>query len=135
MDFVWPDVDPIPDAQGLRVSFGGVDAQNVISCQASGGGASLVEATPLNAPVLGSGVYARCIKNVLPGSTEPATVTITMWGIGLPLTNDDRGKVASLLMYKEGIINYAGNAVMLSQEVSMSAGEFPQQTVNFSYLN
>ena len=93
----------------------------------------MVEATPLNAPVLGSGVYASCIKNVLPGSTEPATVLPC--GVSGYLSNDDRGKVASLLMYKDGILNYFGNAVMLSQEVSMAAGEFPQQTVNFSYLN
>ena len=91
--------------------------------------------TPLNATVIGSGNYARCVKGVLPASVEPVTVSFTMYGVGLPLSNDDRGKVASLTVYKDGLVNYFGNATLLSQSVTMSAGEVPQQSVSFSYLH
>ncbi len=126
---------PIIDAQGLVITFDGETAANVISCNISGGEASLIDVTPLTATVIGSGNYARCVKGVLPASVEPVTVSITMYGIGLPLSNNDRGKVASLTVYKAGLVNYSGNATLLSQSVSMSAGEVPQQTVSFSYLN
>ena len=129
------DPEPIIDAQGLVITFDGATAANVISCNTSGGEASLIDVTPLTASVIGSGNYARCVKGVLPASVEPVTVNITMYGIGLPLSNNDRGKVASLTVYKDGLVNYFGNATLLSQSVSMSAGEVPQQTVSFSYLN
>lgn len=126
---------PIIDAQGLVITFDGDTADNVISCNVSGGEASLIDVTPLNATVIGSGNYARCVKGVLPASVEPVTVSLTMYGVGLPLSNNDRGKVASLTVYKDGLVNYFGNATLLSQSVTMSAGEVPQQTVSFSYLN
>ena len=126
---------PIIDAQGLEITFDGDTADNVISCNLSGGEASLIDMTPLNAAVIGSGNWARCVKGVLPASVEPVTVSFTMYGIGLPLSNNDRGKVASLTVYKDGLVNYFGNAALLSQSVTMSAGEVPQQTVSFTYLN
>ena len=125
---------PIIDAQGLVITFDGTTAANVISCNISGGEASLIDVTPLTATVIGSGNYARCVKGVLPASVEPVTVSFTMYGVGLPLSNNDRGKVASLTVFKSGLVNYSGNAALLSQSVSMSAGEVPQQTVSFSYL-
>lgn len=125
----------IAHAQGLVVTFDGVTAQDVISCNVSGGGTSTVDATPLNAAVIGTGKYTRCAKSVMPGSVEPNTVTVTMLGVGLPFSGDDRGKVAALTVSKAGIVNYSGNAVLLSNDTNMSAGEFPQQTVSFSYLN
>ena len=126
---------PIIDAQGLVITFDGETAANVISCNLSGGEASLIDVTPLTATVIGSGNYARCVKGVLPASVEPVTVSFTMYGVGLPLSNNDRGKVSSLTVFKSGLVNYFGNATLLSQSVSMSAGEVPQQTVSFSYLN
>lgn len=126
---------PIIDAQGLVITFDGNTAANVISCNISGGEASLIDVTPLTATVIGSGNYARCVKGVLPASVEPVTVSFTMYGIGLPLSNNDRGKVAALTVNKSGLVNYFGNAALLSQSVTMSAGEVPQQTVSFSYLN
>ena len=126
---------PIIDAQGLEITFDGDTADNVISCNLSGGEASLIDMTPLTAAVIGSGNWARCVKGVLPASVEPVTVSFTMYGIGLPLSNNDRGKVANLTVYKDGLVNYFGNAALLSQSVTMSAGEVPQQTVSFSYLN
>ena len=125
---------PIIDAQGLVITFDGTTAANVISCNISGGEASLIDVTPLTATVIGSGNYARCVKGVLPASVEPVTVSFTMYGVGLPLSNNDRGKVASLTVFKSGLVNYFGNAALLSQSVTMSAGEVPQQTVSFSYL-
>ena len=125
---------PIIDAQGLVITFDGNTAANVISCNISGGEASLIDVTPLTATVIGSGNYARCVKGVLPASVEPVTVSFTMYGVGLPLSNNDRGKVASLTVFKSGLVNYSGNAALLSQSVTMSAGEVPQQTVSFSYL-
>lgn len=125
---------PIIDAQGLVITFDGNTAANVISCNISGGEASLIDVTPLTATVIGSGNWARCVKGVLPASVEPVTVSFTMYGVGLPLSNNDRGKVASLTVFKSGLVNYFGNAALLSQSVSMSAGEVPQQTVSFSYL-
>jgi hypothetical protein len=121
-------------AQGLFVSFDGDKANDVISCNVSGGEASLIDATPLNAAVIGSGEYARCVKGVLPASVEPVTVSVTMYGVGLPFSGSDRGKVANLVVSKAGLVNYTGQAVLLSNDTSMSAGEFPQQTVTFSYL-
>lgn len=126
---------PIIDAQGLEITFDGDTADNVISCNLSGGEASLIDMTPLNAAVIGSGNWARCVKGVLPASVEPVTVSFTMYGIGLPLSNNDRGKVANLTVFKNGLVSYSGNAALLSQSVTMSAGEVPQQTVSFSYLN
>lgn len=126
---------PIIDAQGLVITFDGDTAVNVISCNISGGEASLIDVTPLTATVIGSGNYARCVKGVLPASVEPVTVSFTMYGIGLPLSNNDRGKVAALTVNKSGLVNYFGNAALLSQSVTMSAGEVPQQTVSFSYLS
>ena len=128
------DPEPIIDAQGLVITFDGKTASNVISCNISGGEASLIDVTPLTATVIGSGNYARCVKGVLPASVEPVTVSFTMYGVGLPLSNNDRGKVASLTVFKSGLVNYFGNAALLSQSVTMSAGEVPQQTVSFSYL-
>ena len=125
---------PIIDAQGLVITFDGNTAANVISCNISGGEASLIDVTPLTATVIGSGNWARCVKGVLPASVEPVTVSFTMYGVGLPLSNNDRGKVASLTVFKSGLVNYSGNAALLSQSVTMSAGEVPQQTVSFSYL-
>ena len=126
---------PIIDAQGLVITFDGETAENVISCNISGGEASLIDVTPLTASVIGSGNYARCVKGVLPASVEPVTVSFTMYGIGLSLSNNDRGKVANLVVYKENLVDFSGNATLLSQSVTMSAGEVPQQTVSFSYLN
>ena len=125
----------IIDAQGLVITFDGDTAANVISCNISGGEASLIDVTPLNATVIGSGNYARCVKGVLPASVEPVTVSFTMYGVGLPLSSNDRGKVAPLTVSKAGLVNYFGNATLLSASVTMSAGEVPQQTVSFSYLN
>ena len=125
---------PIIDAQGLVITFDGNTAANVISCNISGGEASLIDVTPLTATVIGSGNYARCVKGVLPASVEPVTVSFTMYGIGLPLSNNDRGKVAALTVKKEDLVDYFGDAALLSQSVTMSAGEVPQQTVSFSYL-
>ena len=125
---------PIIDAQGLVITFDGTTAANVISCNISGGEASLIDVTPLTATVIGSGNYARCVKGVLPASVEPVTVSFTMYGVGLPLSNNDRGKVAYLTVSKAGLVNYFGNAALLSQSFTMSAGEVPQQTVSFSYL-
>ena len=126
---------PIIDAQGLVIEFDGNTAANVISCSVAGGEASLIDMTPLNATVIGSGNYARCVKGVLPASVEPVTVNITMYGVGLPFSGNDRGKVAALTVFKAGLVNYSGNAAMLSNTTTMSAGEVPQQTVSFSYLN
>ena len=126
---------PIVDAQDLVITFDGTTAANVISCNISGGEASLIDVTPLTATVIGSGNYARCVKGVLPASVEPVTVIFTMYGIGLPLSNNDRGKVAALTVNKSGLVNYFGNAALLSQSVTMTAGEIPQQTVSFSYLS
>ncbi len=126
---------PIIDAQGLVITFDGDTAANVISCNISGGEASLIDVTPLNATVIGSGNYARCVKGVLPASVEPVTVSFTMYGVGLPLGGADRGKVANLVVYKDGLVSYSGNAALLSSSQTLSAGEVPQQTVSFSYLN
>lgn len=135
MPGTWPDVDPIIDAQGLVITFDGDVAENVISCNVSGGEASLIDATPLTASVIGSGNYARCVKGVLPASVEPVTISFTMFGPGLPVSTNDRGKVAALTVYKDGLVDYSGNAALLSSSVTMAAGEIPQQTVSFSYLN
>lgn len=126
---------PIIDAQGLVITFDGDTADNVISCNISGGEASLIDVTPLTAAVIGSGNYARCVKGVLPASVEPVTVTIVMYGVGLPFGGNDRGKVAPLIVRKAGLVDYSGNATLLSNDTSMTAGEIPQQTVSFSYLN
>ena len=126
---------PIIDAQGLVVTFDGNTADNVISCNVSGGGASTVDATPLSAPTIGTGKYARCAKSVLPGSVEPNTVSVTMLGVGLPFSGGDRGKVAELTIKKNGLANYSGIAALLSNDTSMTAGELPQQTVTFTYLS
>ena len=135
MNFVWPNVDPIPDAQGLVITFDGVTAKNVISCNVSGGGASTVDATPLTAAVIGTDKYARCAKSVLPGSVEPNTVAVTMYGVGLPFSGNDRGKVAALTVKKVGLVDYSGQAALLSNDTNMTAGEVPQQTVTFTYLS
>ena len=135
MNFVWPNVDPIPDAQGLVITFDGVTAKNVISCNVSGGGASTVDATPLTATVIGTDKYARCAKSVLPGSVEPNTVAVTMYGVGLPFSGNDRGKVAALTVKKVGLVDYSGQAALLSNDTNMTAGEVPQQTVTFTYLS
>ncbi len=81
----------IIDAHGLQITFDGDTAYNVISCNVSGGEASLIDVTPLNAAVIGSGNYARCVKGVLPASVEPVTVSVTMYGVGLPFSGSDRG--------------------------------------------
>ena len=124
----------IQDAQGLSVTFDGVEAVNVVSCNQSGGDAGLIDMTPLDAAVLGSGNWARVVKGVLPASVEPVTFSITMLGIGLNVSADDRGKVANLSINQPGIVNYSGNAVLLSNSVTMAAGEIPQQTLSFSFL-
>lgn len=129
------DPEPIIDAQGLFITFDGTTAANVISCNISGGEASLIDVTPLNTAVIGSGNYARCLKGVLPASVEPVTISFTMYGVGLPLGGADRGKVANLVVYKEGLVSYSGDATLLSSSQTLSAGEVPQQTVSFSYLN
>ena len=126
---------PIIDAQGLFVSFDGTTAANVISCNVSGGNAPTVDATPLSAPTIGSGRYARCAKSVLPGSVEPNTVAVTMLGVGLPFSGDDRGKVAALTIKKDGLVNYTGQAALLSNDTNMAAGDLPQQTVTFTFLS
>ena len=126
---------PIIDAQGLVITFDGTTAANVISCNVSGGGASVVDATPLTAATIGTGKYARCAKSVLPGSVEPNTVAVTMLGVGLPFSADDRGKVAALTVKKDGLVNYTGQAALLSNDTNMAAGEVPQQTVTFTYLS
>jgi hypothetical protein len=124
----------IQDAQGLSVTFDGVRAVNVVSCNQSGGDAGLIDMTPLDAAVLGSGNWARVVKGVLPASVEPVTFSITMLGIGLNVSADDRGKVANLSINQPGIVNYSGDAVLLSNSVTMAAGEIPQQTLSFSFL-
>ena len=124
----------IQDAQGLSVTFDGVKAVNVVSCNQSGGDAGLIDMTPLNAAVLGSGNWARVVKGVLPASVEPVTFSVTMLGIGLNVSANDRGKVANLSINQPGIVNYSGNAVLLSNSVTMAAGEIPQQTLSFSFL-
>ena len=126
--------NPINDGQGLTVSFDGQKAINVISCNQSGGAAGLIDITPLDAAVLGSGNWARVVKGVLPASVEPVTFSITMLGIGLNVSADDRGKVANLSINQPGIVNYSGEAVLLSNDVTMSVGEFPQQTLSFSFI-
>ena len=126
---------PIIDAQGLFITFDGDTAVNVISCNISGGEASLIDVTPLNTAVIGEGNYARCLKGVLPASVEPVTISFTMYGVGLPLGGADRGKVANLVVYKDGLVSYSGNAALISSSQTLSAGEIPQQTVSFSYLN
>ena len=124
----------IQDAQRLQITFDGETAYNVISCNVSGGEASLIDMTPLDAAVLGSGNWARVVKGVLPASVEPVTVNFTMLGAGLAVSNNDRGKVANLTVYKGGLVNYSGDAVLLSNSVTMAAGEIPQQTLSFSFL-
>lgn len=125
----------IQDAQGLSVTFDGVRAVNVVSCNQSGGDAGLIDMTPLDAAVLGSGNWARVVKGVLPASVEPVTFSITMLGIGLDVSADDRGKVANLsISTPSGVSNYSGDAVLLSNSVTMAAGEIPQQTLSFSFL-
>ena len=125
----------IQDAQGLRITFDGATAYNVISCNVSGGEADLIDMTPLDAAVLGSGNWARVVKGVLPASVEPVTFSITMLGIGLNVSADDRGKVANLsISTPSGVSNYSGDAVLLSNSVTMAAGEIPQQTLSFSFL-
>ena len=125
----------IQDAQGLSVTFDGVRAVNVVSCNQSGGDAGLIDMTPLNAAVLGSGNWARVVKGVLPASVEPVTFSITMLGIGLAVSVDGRGKVANLsISTPSGVSNYSGDAVLLSNSVTMAAGEIPQQTLSFSFL-
>ena len=125
----------IQDAQGLSVTFDGVRAVNVVSCNQSGGDAGLIDMTPLNAAVLGEGNWARVVKGVLPASVEPVTFSITMLGIGLDVSADDRGKVANLsISTPSGVSNYSGDAVLLSNSVTMAAGEIPQQTLSFSFL-
>ena len=126
---------PIIDAQGLVITFDGDTADNVISCTVSGGGASTVDATPLSAPTIGTGKYARCAKSVLPGSVEPNTVSVTMLGVGLPFSGGDRGKVAELTIKKNGLVDYSGKAALLSNDTSMTAGDLPQQIVTFTYLS
>ena len=126
---------PIIDAQGLFITFDGDTAVNVISCNVSGGEASLIDVTPLNTAVIGEGNYSRCLKGVLPASVEPVTISFTMYGVGLPLGGADRGKVANLVVYKDGLVSYSGNAALISSSQTLSAGEIPQQTVSFSYLN
>ena len=126
---------PFIDAQGLVITFGDATANGVISCNVSGGGASTVDATPLSAPTIGTGKYARCAKSVLPGSVEPNTVSVTMLGVGLPFSGDDRGKVAELAIKKNGLVDYSGKAALLSNDTSMTAGDLPQQTVTFTYLS
>ena len=124
----------IIDAQGLQITFDGVTAYNVISCNVAGGEAGLIDMTPLTASVLGSGNWARVVKGVLPASVEPVTVNFTTLGAGLAVSNNDRGKVANLTVYKDGLVDYYGNAVLLSSSVTMAAGEIPQQTLSFSFL-
>ena len=125
----------IQDAQGLSVTFDGVEAVNVVSCNQSGGDAGLIDMTPLDAAVLGEGNWARVVKGVLPASVEPVTFSITMLGIGLNVSPDDRGKVANLsISTPSGVSNYSGDAVLLSNSVTMAAGEIPQQTLSFSFL-
>ena len=125
---------PIIDAQGLVVTFDGDTAENVISCNISGGEASLIDVTPLTAAVVGSGNWARCVKAVLPASVAPVTISFAMYGIGLSVSTSDRGKVATLSVVGNGV-SYSGDATLISSNVTMSVGEFTQQTVSFSYLN
>lgn len=124
----------ILDGQGTTCSWKGTTINNVQSLSVQGGDTQTIEATPLTATVSGTGEYSRVMKQVLPGSVEPASVSISTIGVGLDLSGSGRGDVGSLVVYKDGFLNYDATACLLSANVSVTAGGLPVQTLEFQFL-
>ena len=124
----------ILDGQGVSCSWKGETINNVQSLSVQGGDTQTIEATPLTAAVSGSGEYSRVMKQVLPASVEPASVSISTIGVGLDLNNSGRGDVGALKISKGGFLGYDAAAWLLAANVSVTAGGLPVQTLEFQFL-
>lgn len=111
-------------AQETEVSWGGEDIGMLTGFTVKAGKTSIIDVTPSNTTVVGSGEYTRCLRKVGVGSIEPATLSITLYSgpKSGEFTQADRGDVKELkISGKWG--GYTGQAILLDYSISGRVGE------------
>jgi hypothetical protein len=94
----------IAHSQGTTLVFDGVTVTKITNVSTGGGSVAMVDATAMNAIVVGSGLSKRVILQDHPGNVSLGTVEVNVLGPqGLGM--DDEGRIGRL------ILSWAGGGV------------------------
>lgn len=120
--------DTAPSSQGSVVSFNGQELGLLLSIRVSGGRAVATDITGVDAAVSGSGADSYIVRERDSTAVDPATVTVTFWGVGPTAEVGDRGTLA-VTMDAGSIVS--GDAWLAAYEVEANVGEFIQGSATF----
>lgn len=121
-------------SQGTTVVWNGVTVQAMVSCDIDTGDTSMVDVTPINAPVLGAGsANPRVIRQQTPATIDPARVSIVCRGWGIAAYQNDRGMIAFLSVTGPNF-SYSGNAALVSVDINAAVGELLVQRVEWVFV-
>ena len=122
------------NSQGTTVEWNGVTVQALVSCDIDTGDTSMVDVTPVNAPVIGAGSSnPRVIRQQTPATIEPARVSIVCRGFGIAVQQNERGMIAALSVTGPNF-QYSGNAALVSVDVNTAVGELIVQRVEWVFV-
>jgi hypothetical protein len=119
-------------AQGTTVSWGGDNLGMLTSVQVRAGRSQLVDVTSVNATVLGTGEKSRVLREVQVASVEPASVSLTAYSPGIPVSQDDRGDTRMLDIQGDGWF-YNGNAILMDYNLVANVGGFVTISMEFQF--
>lgn len=120
----------IYSSQGTSVTFNGVMIGYLTDVDVDGSAASLVETTPVEATVIGSGVNSRVMKTYDCLAIEPITISISFRGPPT-YTENDSGLRGLLVIVAPGSPPRVGNAILTGWTHRASAGEYSSGTATF----
>jgi len=87
----------IAHSQGTTLVFDGVTVTKITNVSSGGGSVAMVDTTPINAAMVGTGLSKRAILHEHPGNVSLGTVEVTVLGPqGLGM--DDEGRIGRLIL-------------------------------------
>lgn len=119
-------------AHGTTVAWGGENIGMLRSFTVRAGRAQLVDVTPSNAVVVGSGWTSRCIRQVGVGSIEPATASMQIYSGTYGWSQLDRGDIRYLEIQGPWG-NWQGQAILSEMSLGGSVGEFVTINLDFQF--
>lgn len=120
-------------SHGTFATWGGVNIGMIRNFSVRGGRTSLVDITPADTTISGTGWNSRCHRKVGVGAIEPMSLSMLLWCGAWSISQNDRGDVRYLDIQGDWG-HYFGDAILLDYSISGGVGDYAAVSVEFTLV-
>ena len=121
-----------PDAQGTSASFAGYSLNGLVRFDSTPATCAPSDVTGIDSNTVGEGIASRVVRQYHPGTIDPGTATVELFGTPLYVALDT-GMTGALVI--TGAWGTVSNQAMLSKcTVGGSVGEVVRSTMEFQFI-